>query len=226
MFSKSFFKALNCCCGEADAKDAGRSEGSTSSKVRLLRPEQATSSTALLAPPSQSTATPPAASTPSSANEPTTPDKASRSQASAAGQETSKDPVSEQILHQKLWNEAYDGLEDKLVKAYEKCLEKFLEDENAPDTSATGAIDISAKLKDKDPTQRQIYMKKLVEEGKAKIATSSKVSKVVGAGAQAILAAKPVVDLLLKNIPPAAPAALPWAGVCVGLQVCSNPSIA
>ena len=122
MFSKSFFKALNCCCGEADAKDAGGSQGSTSSEVGLLRPEQATSSTALPAPLSQSTATPPAASTPSSANEPTIPDKASRSQASTAGQKTSKDSRSDESL----WDQAYAKLDRKLVKAYEILLSREL----------------------------------------------------------------------------------------------------
>jgi len=142
MFSKSFFKALNCCCGEADAKDAGRPEGSTSSKVGLLHPEQATSSTALLAPPSQSTATPPAASTPSSA-------------AVLEGTSTSVATVEsrEQLRHHEdgsqtsvprpnppkdalksLWDRAYEKLKDKnegLVEKYEKVLSREL-----PKTSA------------------------------------------------------------------------------------------
>lgn len=67
-------------------------------------------------------------------------------------------------------------------------------------------------------------MEELVAKGKAKVATTVKVSKVVGNIAYTILNVKPIADVLLA-IPqaapavPAVPAALPWAGVCVELQV-------
>ena len=124
-------------------------------------------------------------------------------------------------------------------------LEKFLKAENAPDTSADGSndtaernnleakkatdasaaatIDISAELMDRN--KRQMYMQKLVENGRAKIVETSKVTAAVGAIANGILKAKPIIDLVVKNTPQAAPAALPWAGVCIGLEVSSNPSI-
>jgi hypothetical protein len=109
-------------------------------------------------------------------------------------------------LSQKLWNDAYDRFEkdeDKLIIAYVKALTKFLDDEEATNTSTAGAsdvasdkdlkvkkttevsgagtIDLSAELKDR--TKRQMYMEKLAENGKAKVATSSKVTKGVGAAA-------------------------------------------
>jgi hypothetical protein len=184
-------------------------------------------------------------------------------------------------LSQKLWNDAYDSLEEEmdtaeLVEAYRNTLAEVLVDEKlkdlkakkATDTSAAGASDVPPELKNlkakilgelkdpkakkatdtsaarasdvsteredlrayisdelKDRTKRQTYMKMVVEKGKTRIAKSSKITKAVGDFAQAILSVKPVIDTVIQYTPQAAPAALPWAGVCVGLQVSSYPSI-
>ncbi|KAL2133700.1 hypothetical protein VTI74DRAFT_1876 [Chaetomium olivicolor] len=78
---------------------------------------------------------------------------------------------------------------------------------------------MSAELK--DPIQRQMRMRELVENGQAKISTPSKITKGVGDVAEFILSAKPMIDMAIQNIPQAA---LPWAGVCVGLQIILNPA--
>ena len=83
----------------------------------------------------------------------------------------------------------------------------------------TGAGDISAELK--DPAKRQKYMEDLVKEGQSKVATASKITKGVGDVAQFVLSAKGMIDAAIQNIPQAA---LPWAGVCIGLQVSNHPS--
>ncbi|KAH8881388.1 WD40 repeat-like protein [Thozetella sp. PMI_491] len=120
---------------------------------------------------------------------------------------------------QSLWNAAYDSLEEdkdtkELVLSYLKTL-----------TEVVAAGDINASTEDlKDPSKRQIFMEKVVKEGTAKVARASKITKVIGDFAEAILKAKPMVDLAIGGIPQAAPAALPWAGVCIGLQILSNPS--
>jgi len=133
---------------------------------------------------------------------------------------------------QELWNAAYDSLakgednaedkgtaEDKdivedqdivkLVKCYVKTLETILSAEASSDADS-----VAAGLEDK--SKRQTHMRRLVKEGQAKISTPSKISKGVGDVAQFILSAKDMIDAAVKNIPQAA---LPWAGVCVGLQV-------
>lgn len=120
---------------------------------------------------------------------------------------------------QRLWNAAYDNLEKndnttKLVDCYVKTLTIVLEDKRASDPSAPKAGDVSAELK--DPVKRQTYMRDLVEEGRKKIATTSKITEGVDNVIEYIEKAKGMIDAAIGNIPQAA---LPWAGVCLGLQV-------
>jgi hypothetical protein len=127
-------------------------------------------------------------------------------------------------ISERLWNEAYDSLENgndtaELVKSYMKTLTTVLKTEKAPNTSASGTSDVPAELK--DPTKRQMHMKKLLEEGRAKVSTASKITKEVGNVAKFILSAKGMIDLAVKGNPQAA---LPWAGVCIGFQVSNHPS--
>ena len=158
---------------------------------------------------------------------------------------TTVDPGAKELqpdISEKLWNDAYDSLEkdeDKLVEAYRSILAELLVDEKlkdlkaekATDASPSGANDILAERDDlrakileelKDRSKREIYMNMLVESGKAKVAKSSKITKAVDTFAKAILPVKPIVDSVIEYTPQAAPAALPWAGVCFGLQVSNN----
>jgi hypothetical protein len=114
-------------------------------------------------------------------------------------------------VSQTLWNAAYDSLEEdadtaELVRSYVTTLTIALDMDSS--------TDLSAELK--DPIQRQAHMREVVEKGRAKISTPSKITKGVGDVAQFILSAKPIIDAAVQNIPQAT---LPWAGVCVGLQV-------
>jgi hypothetical protein len=124
---------------------------------------------------------------------------------------------------QRLWNDAFESLDSDnntsgLVKAYVKTLTIVLKAEKASDIAVSGTSDVSTELK--DPTKRQMYMKKLVKDGQAKISAALKMTAAVGDVAKFILSAKGMVDLAIQNIPQAA---LPWAGVCIGLQVSSCP---
>jgi hypothetical protein len=114
-------------------------------------------------------------------------------------------------VSQTLWNAAYDSLEEdadttELVRSYVKTLMEL--------SGVDPGTDVSAELI--DTTQRQMHMRELVEKGQAKISTSSRATEAVGDVAQFILTVKPIIDAAIQNIPQAA---LPWAGVCVGLQV-------
>ncbi|RYO78106.1 hypothetical protein DL764_010150 [Monosporascus ibericus] len=112
---------------------------------------------------------------------------------------------------QRLWNAAYDSLERddaELVRSYVKTLEQVF----GVKTLKLSAADVSAQLK--DPTTRQMHMRELVQKGQEKISKASRIMTGMGEVADFILSAKEMVDLALRGVPQAAPAALPWAGLC------------
>ena len=119
-------------------------------------------------------------------------------------------------MSERLWNAAYDILEtenEELVMSYMTTLVTVFGANPGvgPDTN------ILAELH--NPTKRQMYMRRLVEEGQAKISRASKITNGLGDVADFVLSVKGIVDLAVQNVPQAA---LPWAGVCVGLQVSSR----
>lgn len=101
-----------------------------------------------------------------------------------------------------------------------KVLDKVLGGETGEPSTA----DARAKLE--DPTTRQKHIRELVKKGQKKISKASRITTGVGDVADFVLSTKEMVDLVLKSVPQAALAALPWAGVCLGLQVSNRPSIA
>lgn len=124
---------------------------------------------------------------------------------------------------QRVWNAAYDSLEREkdtaeLAKSYVKTLTKVLRAERASDVSVS-EDDVLFELK--DPMKWQEYIKKLVVEGQKKISTSLKIIEAVGDVAQFILSAKGMIDVAIQNT---SQAALPWVGVCMGLQVSNHHS--
>ncbi len=119
-------------------------------------------------------------------------------------------------VSEELWNAAYDGLEAaeaELVGSYVKTLEQILGGE----TGEPSPTDRLAEMK--DPIKRQKHMRELVRRGQDRISNVSKITTKVGEIADFILSSKGIVSLTLQNVPQAAPAALPWAGVCLGLEV-------
>jgi hypothetical protein len=125
----------------------------------------------------------------------------------------------ELCMSQRLWNAAYENLAKndstaKLVKSYVEILTTALRAERAPDTSASETDDISAELE--DPVKRQTYMRNLVKDGQKNIATTSKIADGEVNVIEYIDQAKNMISVAIRDIPQAA---LPWAGVCLGLQV-------
>ncbi|KAL2126810.1 hypothetical protein VTI74DRAFT_191 [Chaetomium olivicolor] len=132
--------------------------------------------------------------------------------------ESTDQPTPVLSVSERLWNAAYDSLETdnaELVMSYVKTLETVLgaNPSVAPDTN------ILAELH--NTTKRQMHMRRLVEEGQATISRTSKITNGVGDVAGFVLSVKGIIDLAVQSVPQAA---LPWAGVCVGLQILRNPA--
>ncbi|KAJ6439182.1 NACHT and WD40 domain protein [Purpureocillium lavendulum] len=109
---------------------------------------------------------------------------------------------------QRLWNAAFDGLQDdsgttKLVESYAQTLTRILGSGSSTHTELD------------DPGRRQVLMRELVQGGLKRISTPSRIRRGVGDVAQFVISAKSMIDIAIQNIPQAA---LPWAGVCIGLQ--------
>ncbi|KAL7932075.1 hypothetical protein V8C35DRAFT_329060 [Trichoderma chlorosporum] len=118
---------------------------------------------------------------------------------------------------QELWNAAYDSLAEnqdtaKLVRSYVMTLTTVLK------TTLSDA-EVAANLNDR--TKRQDFMRKLVEESQARLSTISNVMNGVSDVAKFVLWVKELVNAAVQNIPQAA---LPWAGVCIGLQILMIPA--
>jgi hypothetical protein len=115
-----------------------------------------------------------------------------------------------------------DGTRNILTEREDVITKKGAGTSGTPNTLDGIRAMISAELK--DPSMRQRYMEVLVEKGMIKIMKASRASEAVSNVCGTILLVKPALDIVLR-IPQAAPATLPWAGVCLGLNVSNNPSI-
>ncbi|PIG80477.1 hypothetical protein AARAC_001624 [Aspergillus arachidicola] len=117
---------------------------------------------------------------------------------------------------QRVWNRAYDELADDegtadLVKAYVA----ILANENKSEGDGLDSFDMDTA------EQRQASMKRALKAGQARVAKSVKATSTVGGVVGFVNKFKGVIDVAVSSNPQAA---LPWAGVCVGLQFLLNPA--
>lgn len=131
-----------------------------------------------------------------------------------------------------LWNKAFDALGTEaetadVAAAYKKTLAKVLVDEKLLATGGPSGTTTAADHEEtqatilnqlEDRSQRQELLARFVKEGQERVKLSKTVER-AGSFADAIMALAPIVNVVLQ-IPHAAPTAIPWAGVLVGLQVC------
>lgn len=120
-------------------------------------------------------------------------------------------------ISRKVWDRAYDELaQDEATKSLVEGYLMAVQKANNPDDDATDAELKENAAKMNNEEDRQSLMKKTLESGRKKIFKSSKVTNAVGGASGFVLKFKSVIDLAVGTNPQAA---LPWAGVCIGLQV-------
>ncbi|KJZ69826.1 hypothetical protein HIM_10779 [Hirsutella minnesotensis 3608] len=124
-----------------------------------------------------------------------------------------------QSLQERLWNEAYDELrvnECKIVNAYEVILSTKL---HQIDSTSAVVEPWENKIEQTRET-RWHQMQQLVQDGLARTQKGAAVKQGIDTGLQAVQAVKEVVGKAVKAAPQAA---LAWVGVCLGLEILSNP---
>ncbi|KAL7763948.1 hypothetical protein ACKLNR_005093 [Fusarium oxysporum f. sp. zingiberi] len=132
---------------------------------------------------------------------------------------TDSDTSSLTSLQERLWNKAYDGLkasESELVGAYEKILGSKLH-EDGPSSVASEPTD-NGIASAWGPRCRQ--MQQLIQEGLGRTQKQASIKQGIDEGLQAIQAVRGIMDSAVKAAPEAAVA---WVGVCLGLEILSNP---
>ncbi|KAM5357116.1 hypothetical protein ACJZ2D_016601 [Fusarium nematophilum] len=122
-------------------------------------------------------------------------------------------------LQERLWNQAYDELkasEPKLVEAYERILSAGLHrNDSSPIASEPTENEIG-----KTQETRCRQMQQLVQEGLDRTQKQASIKRGIDEGLQAVQAVRGIVDKAMHAAPEAAVA---WVGVCLGLEILSNP---
>ncbi|KPA36057.1 nwd1 protein [Fusarium langsethiae] len=122
-------------------------------------------------------------------------------------------------LQERLWNQAYDELkanEPKLVEAYEKILSVKL---HGNDPSSVACESTENEIEGSCETRRH-QMQRLVRDG---LDWTQKQASVKRGIDEVLEVVQPVRGIVDKAIQAAPEAAIAWVGVCLGLEILSNP---
>ncbi|KAH7247364.1 uncharacterized protein BKA55DRAFT_739393 [Fusarium redolens] len=122
-------------------------------------------------------------------------------------------------LQERLWNQAYDELkasEPKLVEAYEKILSVGI---HRNDPSSVTCESTENEIGGARETRCR-QMQQLVQDGLDRTQKAASFKRGIDEGLQAVQAVRGIVD---KAVHAAPEAAVAWIGVCLGLEILSNP---
>lgn len=121
-------------------------------------------------------------------------------------------------LQARLWNGAYDALKEddpKLINAYETILSARLKEIQGINDEPLAANDISAS-----PEKRCKQMHAIAQYGLNKSVKTASVAEKAEQGFQMFASVKSIITTALQSVPQAA---VPWAGVCMGLEILASP---
>lgn len=127
-----------------------------------------------------------------------------------------KEPLAE-VKAETIWDRAYDALKTEdaaLIQAYERILSSKLQNTEV-------AVDVNV-INQHDKEKRRSQMHQLVKDGLDKISKETKVKSLVGSVLQTVNLAQNIVSEVVKDVPQAA---IPWAAVCLSLEVRRQYSI-
>lgn len=121
-----------------------------------------------------------------------------------------------QATSELIWDRAYDELKTEdaaLVQAYETILSTKLQ--NAGNANSEAMIEGNI-INQHDREKRRIQMNQLVKDGLDKISLETKVKLRLGRVLQTVNLAQSLISDIVNGVPQAA---LPWAAVCLSLEV-------
>ncbi|KAH7124913.1 hypothetical protein B0J13DRAFT_455198, partial [Dactylonectria estremocensis] len=122
-------------------------------------------------------------------------------------------------LQERLWNQAYDELkvsEPKVVEAYEKILSAELCRNDSTSVASRPTENEIGRTRE----TRCRQMQQLVQEGLDRTQKAASIKRGIDESLQAVQAVRGIVD---KAVHAAPEAAVAWVGVCLGLEILSNP---
>jgi hypothetical protein len=134
----------------------------------------------------------------------------------SAGTSTGTETVALSSLQERLWNDAYDELkssEPKLVAAYEQILSSILGGDEIISTTREPAENVIGATRE----TRSLQMQQVVRKGLDRTQKQASIKQGIDEGFQVWQTLKGTVGKAVQMAPEAAVA---WAGVCLGLEVC------
>ncbi|KEY71668.1 hypothetical protein S7711_09702, partial [Stachybotrys chartarum IBT 7711] len=139
--------------------------------------------------------------------------------ARSARTSTGAETVALSSLQERLWNDAYDKLklsEPKLVEAYEQILSSIIDGDETISTTCEPTENVIGATRE----TRSLQMQQVIRKGLDRTQKQASVKQGIDEGLQVWKTVKGTVDKAVQMTPEAAVA---WAGVCLGLEILSNP---
>lgn len=127
-------------------------------------------------------------------------------------------------IPERLWNRAYDHAKESdagIVDAYEKILSNRLYHGVVDNSDSFQSTKLEAQHNEiaEGPEKRRAQMHQLIQHGLRRTEKDARAKHGVEENIRSLMVVKESVDKAIHASPEAA---IPWVGVCIALEVCSN----